>query len=233
MKKRITVYCILLFIISTLAFCAGGERALTKHPEFINIEQKWGDKLGTHYLVNLTGNRILEFDQIDSRTGGGKYAGLRRIGEFEVRGSVIYKKTKVSWKNTYGKHVRFQDLSQLLGIKIETMVDCINNYDEILNLVKQLAREQYLLGYEKSIKLKDNNCFYDDRIINEFSHHFTCTEDRIGLIRVISIYNYIQWVWDGIQEEELKQCKNWVNEFGENWENNVPYDKIRKSLGLE
>ena len=237
MKKNIIfICCLTLFLFVTISMCFAETRAeklLNKHPEFVSIEQRWGDKLGTHYLVNLTENRILEFDQIDSRNGGGKYAGLRKIGEFEVRGYVIYKKTKVSWKDTYGSHARFQDLTQLLGVKIETMVDCINNYDKILNLVKMLARDQYLLGYEESIKLKNKDCFYDDKIISEFSHHFNFTEDRIALIRVVSIYDYIQWIWDGIQEDELKLCKDWVIEFGVGWENNIPYDKIRKSLGLE
>ncbi len=91
------------------------EKALQVHPEFLNIEKEWVDKLGMHYVINLTGNRVLEFAEIDSRNGGGKYAQLRRINEFEVRGTVKYlndSSDEVHWKDRYGTNARFRDLSQ-------------------------------------------------------------------------------------------------------------------------
>lgn len=99
MKKNIILICCLtLFLFTTQSMCIAfglkGEKALKNHPEFVNIEEEWGTKLGNHYIVNLTDNRILKFDQINSGNGGGEYAGLRRIGEFEVRGFVTFSKDK-------------------------------------------------------------------------------------------------------------------------------------------
>ena len=99
MKKNIILICCLtIFSFATQSMCFAfglkGEKALKNHPEFVSIEEEWGTKLGTHYIVNLTDNRMLEFDQINSGNGGGEYAGLRRIGEFEVRGFVTFSKDK-------------------------------------------------------------------------------------------------------------------------------------------
>ena len=191
-----------------------GDKALYAHPEFINIEESWGEKLGNHYIVNLTENRILEFAQIDSRNGGGKYAGLRRIGEFEVRGFVTFPKDKsieTHWKEQYGQHARFSDISQGMGIKIETMVDVINHYDEIIDFFKMIAIEQY------------NTNKYVFRVDSE---------DRKAFIWVHQINGYYWYHWHGVKEDEFVG----ENFYGsENWREKLNADlpKIRKSLGLE
>lgn len=196
------------------AFGLKGEKALKNHPEFVSIEEEWGEKLGTHYIVNLTENRILEFAQIDSRNGGGKYAGLRRIGEFEVRGFVSFPKDKsieTHWKEQYGPHARFRDISQGMGVKIETMVDVIDHYDEIIDFFKMIAIEQY------------NTNKYVFRVDSE---------DRKAFIWVHQINGYYWYHWHGVKEDEFVG----ENFYGsENWREKVNNDlpKIRKSLGLE
>ncbi len=198
------------------------EKALQVHPEFLNIEKEWVDKLGMHYVINLTGNRVLEFAEIDSRNGGGKYAQLRRINEFEVRGTVKYlndSSDEVHWKDRYGTNARFRDLSQGMGIKIETMVDVINHYDEVLSFIKMIANGQYV---------SDNYVYRVD------------SEDRKATIWVAYINGYPDGLWHGIKEDEIPFNEDWgewwcVSEYGENWREKVNNDlpKIRKSLGLE
>ncbi len=192
------------------------EKVLFNHPEFIDIEQKWYDKLGTHYLVNLTENRILEFDQIDSRNGGGKYACLKRIGEFEVRGSVQYinkkgETVRGDTKESWSAYARFRDISQGMGITIETMVDVINHYDEILTFFKIIANEQY------------NTKKYVYRVDSE---------DRKAFIWVHQVNGYYWYHWHGVKEDEFVG-ENFYE--SENWREKVNNDlpKIRKSLGLE
>lgn len=188
-----------------------GRKALYNHPDFISTEKEWGDKLGQHLVVNLTDNRILEFEQIDTRVGGGKYAGLKGIGEFKLSSYVEFNGESY-WKDTYGSHVRFQDLSQLLGIKIETMIDCIDNYDKILELVKKLAREQYLTSPDVSLRLYRERASRHKDIIKEFPNHFVLSENRIACIYVLAMYD-------------------WIAQY--EWDEKIPADKLRKSLGLE
>ena len=193
-----------------------GDKALYAHPEFINIEEFWGTKLGTHYLVNLTENRILEFDQIDSRNGGGEYACLKRIGEFEVRGFVQYinkngEIVRGNTKESWSAYARFRDITQGMGVKIETMVDVINHYDEIIDFFKMIAIEQY------------NTNKYVFRVDSE---------DRKAFIWVHQINGYYWYHWHGVKEDEFVG----ENFYGsENWREKVNNDlpKIRKSLGLE
>ncbi|MDD6486722.1 MAG: hypothetical protein PUF61_07255 [Spirochaetales bacterium] len=219
MKKNIIfICCLTLFLFATqsisVAFGLKGEKALKNHPEFVSIEEEWGEKLGTHYIVNLTENRILEFAQINSGNGGGKYAGLRRIGEFEVRGFVTFPKDKsieTHWKEQYGPHARFRDISQGMGVKIETMVDVIDHYDEIIDFFKMIAIEQY------------NTNKYVFRVDSE---------DRKAFIWVHQINGYYWYHWHGVKEDEFVG----ENFYGsENWREKVNNDlpKIRKSLGLE
>ena len=69
-RKLILIFCLTIFLFITLSICVAfglkGEKALKNHPEFVSIEDEWGEKLGTYYLVNLTEDRTLEFFQIDS-----------------------------------------------------------------------------------------------------------------------------------------------------------------------
>ncbi|MBQ4495926.1 MAG: hypothetical protein II973_00300, partial [Spirochaetaceae bacterium] len=72
-KKFILICCLMLFLFATQSMFFAetrSEKLLKKNPEFVGIGEKWGEKLGNHYIVNLTGNRILEFAEIDSRNGG-------------------------------------------------------------------------------------------------------------------------------------------------------------------
>ena len=198
------------------------EKALQAHPEFLNIEKEWVDKLGMHYVINLTGNRVLEFAEIDSRNGGGKYAQLRRINEFEVRGTVKYPKDsniENHWKDCYGHNARFSDLTKGMGIKIETMIDVINHYDEVLAFIKKIANEQYSSG--------------------DYAYHVD-TEDRKATIWIAYVNGYPEGLWHGVKDDEIPFNEDWgewwcVSEYGENWREKLNTDlpKIRKSLGLE
>ena len=213
-KKIILISYLTLFLFATQSMFFAETRAeklLKKNPEFVGIGDKWGEKLRQHLTVNLTENRILEFSQIDTRNGGGKYAGLEGIGEFKLSSYVEFKNESY-WKDTYGSHVRFQDLSQLLGIKIETMIDCIDNYDKILELVKKLAREQYLTSPDVSLRLYRERASRHKDIIKEFPNHFVLSENRIACIYVLAMYD-------------------WIAQY--EWDEKIPADKLRKSLGLE
>lgn len=225
-KKFILISCLTLFLFATQSMFFAETRAeklLKKNPEFVGIGEKWGEKLGNHYIVNLTGNRILEFAEIDSRNGGGKYACLSRIDEFELRGFVKYPKdscTKEHWKDCYSSYARLQDLSYAIGIKIETMVDVINHYDEILTFIKMIANEQYS---------SDDYIYHVD------------SENRKATIWVDKIHGYYNGLWHGVKEGELPfNGEDWgeslcVRCYGENWREKLNADlpKIRKSLGLE
>ena len=230
MKKTIILICCLtLFLFVTLSMCVAfglkGEKALKNHPEFVSIEEEWGTKLGTHYIVNLTDNRMLEFDQINSGNGGGEYACLERIGEFELRENVRYIDEKGQpfrgdWKDAYGSYARFSDLSQEMGIKIETMTDVINHYDEILDFVKKIANEQY--------------------ISNDYVYRLD-SGDRKAAIWVSDIHGYSYVLWHGVKEDEVPPYNEYFGPgvydimYGENWREKLNADlpKIRKSLGLE
>ena len=231
LKVLITLSVLIIFPYSCITalgkidWTTEGDKALYAHPEFINIEEFWGTKLGTHYLVNLTENRILEFDQIDSRNGGGEYACLKRIGEFEVRGFVQYinKKGEIvrgNTKESWSAYARFRDISQGMGVKIETMVDVIDHYDEIISFFKMIANEQY--------------------ISDDYAYHVD-TEERKAIIWVEKIHGYYSGLWQGVNEGELPfNGEEWgeslcVRCYGENWREKLNADlpKIRKSLGLE
>lgn len=222
--KRVVLVCWLFVIGSAcFAFVLKGEKDLINHPEFVSIEQEWGDKLGEHYLVLLTDNRILEFDQINMRNGGGKYACLTRIGEFTLLGSVKYPEdtsSETHWKDRYGQYARFRDISQAMGIKIETMVDAISNYDEILAFVRKIAQKQY-----------DSNDYV----------YRVDSEKRKASIWVWKIYDYSFELWHGVKEGEVPPYNEYFGSdifnvlYGENWREKLDEDlpKIRKSLGLE
>lgn len=227
MKKNIILICCLtLFLFATVSICYAFDfkavKDLKKHPDFVSIEQAWFDKLGGHFLVKLKENRILEFSQINLVNGGGKYAQLRRINEFEVRGSVNYPKdssTEEHWKDCYGSDARFRDLSKGMGIKIGTMVDVINHYDEVLAFIKMIGNEQYISG--------------------GYAYHVD-TEDRKATIYVAYLNGYPDGLWHGIKEDEIPFNEDWgewwcVSEYGENWREKLNADlpKIRKALGLE
>lgn len=232
MKSKLQKIIILSLIILTLPSTSvvvlakiplEGYKALKNHPEFVNIEKEGGEKLGGYLIVNFTENRSVEFSQIDYRSGGGKYACLRRIGEFELRGSVNYPKDTNRYthsKECYGSYARFCDLSQAMGVKIETMVDVIDHYDEILAFVKMIATEQY--------------------ISDDYVYHVD-TEDRKATIWVWKIHGYSFELWHGVKEGELPPYNEYFGPeifevlYGENWREKLNADlpKIRKSLGLE
>ncbi len=232
MRKNI---CFLVsFVMVMQCFALGsleGRDAMKNHPEVISYESR-AQEHGEYHEVTLTGGRKIEFDTINGHSGGGFYAAVTKIGEYTLYDSAFYLTKTKKWKNAGGSGAFFIDLSQILGIKIETMIDVIDNYDKILELAKFLALEQFKAGYYESTKLTDNRRF-DLQTINEFPLNYVISENRKAVIYVSSIYEYPRWVWDGIQEDELKHCDSFNYRFGDGWENNVPYDKIRKSLGLE
>ena len=208
------------------------EKALQAHPEVISYEVR-GQKHGGYYEVILTDERIIEFDTILADSGGGFYASVSKIGEFWLMDSCDYrKKENQPWEHCSVYGIYFIDLSRMLGIKIETMVDCRNNYDKILELIRFLAQEQYKTGYQESVKLQHGRGLHDSKTRNLFPFHFVFSENRKAVVNVLAIHEYPQWVWDGIQDDEIQWC---VNRYGENWREKLNNDlpKIRKSLGLE
>ena len=234
MQKKIS--CVLLLLIFVFITCSAEsklERKLKNNPEFVSMELLWSDKHGKHYKVILTNNRILEFDRINPRTGGGKDARLWRIGEYDIWGVTCYK-SEDKWRyNTYGS-VCIKDLKNIVPIKTETILDVVDNYDEIFEAIKKLAKDQFLAGYNESIKLQEDIILVDDEYMkNKFPQHILLENNRKAIICVTSIYGYPQWVWDGIQENEVEYSKGLNYKLGEDWLNNIPYDEIRKSLGLE
>ncbi len=228
LKKIIILSLIVLTLPSTCVVVLAkaplkGYEALKNHPEFVNIEEEGGEKLGGYLIVNLTENRSIEFSQIGYRSGGGKYACLRRIGEFELRGEVEYPNDTSRYthsKECYGSYARFRDLSQAIGLKIETMTDVIDHYDEILDFVKKIANEQY--------------------ISNDYVYRLD-SGDRKAAIWVSDIHGYSYVLWHGVKEDEVPPYNEYFGPgvyeamYGENWREKLNADlpKIRKSLGLE
>lgn len=234
MQKKIScVLLLLLFVFITCSAESKLERKLKNNPEFVSMELLWSGKHGKHYKVILTNNRILEFDRINPRTGGGKDARLWRIGEYDIWGVTCYK-SEDKWRyNTYGS-VCIKDLKNIVPIKTETILDVVDNYDEIFEAIKKLAKDQFLAGYNESIKLQEDIILVDDEYMkNKFPQHILLENNRKAIICVTSIYGYPQWVWDGIQENEVEYSKGLNYKLGEDWLNNIPYDEIRKSLDLE
>ncbi|MBO4729188.1 MAG: hypothetical protein J5631_12250, partial [Spirochaetaceae bacterium] len=129
------------------------------------------------------------------------------------------------WKYYYGSYARLQDLSQAIGIKIETMVDVINHYDEILAFIKMIANKQY-----------DSEQYSSD----DYIYHVD-SENRKATIWVDKIHGYYNGLWHGVKEGELPfNGEDWgeslcVRCYGENWREKLNADlpKIRKALGLE
>lgn len=216
-----------------------GYDALLNHPDFVNIEYATLNEhnRGMYYIVNLTDGRKIEFNYIDSNTGsgGGTFAGVGSIGEYSFANISAYKYDESQdWEKIYGKHYKsnptyidsnsqewrmifgvsvasFANLSMLLGIKIETMTDAIDNYDKIIQLAQILAREQYF-GNFKEIKNKGafSNIF-DTELQEKFPHCFINSENRKGFVYVIFLEGH------GIKE----------------WDEKIPEDRLKKYLGLE
>ena len=110
-----------------------------------------------------------------------------------------------------GLVISFYNLSKLLGIKIETMTDAINNYDKIVQLAQILAREQYFGNFKE---IKDRDAFsniFDAELQEKFPHCFINSENRKGFVYVIFLEGH------GIKE----------------WDEKIPADKLKKYLGLE
>ncbi len=233
--KKVLICLILLSATVTACFAKGNgenllecEKALKAHPYVIDF--KCYNSI--IYEVTLTNGRTITFDEINIY-GGGFYASVSTIGEFWLMDSCDYrKKENQPWEHCSVYGIYFIDLSRMLGIKIETMVDCINNYDKILELIRFLAQEQYKTGYQESVKLQHGRGLHDSKTRNLFPFHFVFSENRKAVVNVLAIHEYPQWVWDGIQDDEIQWC---VNRYGENWREKLNTDlpKIRKSLGLE
>ena len=240
MKNQIIIVIfrfILFLLINSICYAKGkfeGREAMENHPEVISYELR-GQKHGAYYKVTLTGNRIIEFSNILSDSGSGFYAAISKLGEYWFLDSCRYRKSaKQEWKICGTDGIYFTDLSQILDTKIETMVDCIDNYNKIYELAKFLANEQYKAGCKESANLQDHRCLFDSRIKDVFPFHFALSENREAVVTVLAIYEYPQWFWDGVQEDEMNDRTAKI-QWGENWVEKVNADlpKIRKSLGLE
>lgn len=239
-KKFILFLFIHLFLLMSVPFFGFGsgeivckdEEAVKNHPDFVKFTSR-GQDYGNHYTVILTDNGTIEFENTDSQTGGGFYAAVYKIGEYQFYGhTAYYDEKKRTWKNCGRSGAYFIDLSQMLGVKIETMADCIDNYDKIYELAKLLAQEQYKAGYDESVKLQKKNCLLDSKIQNEFPYHFALSENRKSVVYILAMYEIPQWLWNGVKDNDISWCKT---SFGENWQEKLDEDlpKIRKSLGLE
>ena len=186
MKKLVFICCSMLFSIACFALGNGEnlcecEKALKAHPCVIDF--KCYNSI--IYEVTLTNNRIITFDEINI-SGGGFYACVNNIGEYHLNGLAMYRKNRKKKWETCSRGGYFIDLSQILGIKIESMIDCIDNYDKILELAKFLAYEQFKAGYNESAKLSDNRCF-DLQTMNNFPFHYALSENRKAVVNVLSI----------------------------------------------
>lgn len=211
MKIKLFIYCLIFtFIFSVSCFSLGSrevvfeaEELLKRHPDFVSIEGAWINEIGEDYKINLTEGRTIEFQCIDLRTGGGEYAGIASIGEFNLTSQVEYKE-KLSWKDTYGYHVRFNDLSQLLGTKIETMTDCIDNYDKIYELAKKLAIEQFEIGWDSMPEIWYQ---WDTPLVKQFSGYIF-TENRKAKIITSAIYDCGQAYWEekALEDEKFRKA---------------------------
>lgn len=249
MKKRnliILIICICLVSVvfsKTWAFgkkeyhIDAGHEALINHPDFVSIEYANPNEhdRGMYYIVNLTNGRKIEFNYIDTNTGGGIFGGVGSIGEYSFANISAYKYDESQdWEKIYGKHYKsnptyidsnsqewrmifgfsvasFANLSTLLGIKIETMTDAIDNYDKIIQFAQTLAREQYLGDFNKISDIMDLNILFDTELQEKFPHSFVNSENRKGVVFVISIEDKARWDWD----------------------EKIPEDRLKKYLGLE
>lgn len=215
------------------------EKALKAHPEFVEIEEYWGDEYGTHIKIDLFNGKSLTFEGIDMRSGGGKNAGLSTINEFTLGGyAKVRKDESTPWKNCYGMYASFEALQTLLDVKIETMLDCIDNYDKIFELVQTIAQDQYFSEDRTKGRfgfLTDDNPETLD-LYKKFPHNFVITKNRRLSVFVLYIYDYQSNLWEyGIQESDLERADYYKMRYGENWREKLNADlpKIRESLGLE
>ncbi len=252
MKKRnliILIVCIcLVSVVFSKAWAFGkkeyhieaGHEALINHPEFVSIEYINTNEhdMGVYYIVNLTDGRKIEFNYIDTNTGGGIFGGVEAIGNYRFFGVSAYKNDNPQyWEDFFGKYykhygnyasffdsysqewrqmynglvISFYNLSMLLGIKIETMTDAINNYDKIVQLAQILAREQYLTKIKEIPHHGNFDVLFDTEVQNRLPQHFVNSENRKGFVYVVMIENYGDWEWD----------------------EKIPADKLKKYLGLE
>ena len=252
MKKQnliiLIVFICLVSVVFSKAWAFGkkeyhidaGHEALINHPEFVSIEYINTNEhdMGVYYIVNLTDGRKIEFNYIDTNTGGGIFGGVEAIGNYRFFGVSAYKNDNPQyWEEFFGKYykhygnyasffdsysqewrqmynglvISFYNLSMLLGIKIETMTDAIDNYDKIIQLAQTLAREQYFGNFKE---IKDRDAFsniFDAELQEKFPHCFINSENRKGFVYVVMIENYGN---------------------GE-WNEKIPEDRLKKYLGLE
>lgn len=207
---------------------------LCTHPDFLNIKKYYiyEHGRGLHLEIELTNDRSIGFSYIES-SGGGTFAGVSSIGVYDFLNSSVYRyDNSQKWEKIYGKHssytyidsnsqewrsmlsgyvASFANLSMLLGIKIETMIDAIDNYDKIIELAQTLAREQYLGNFKGIPNHGDFSNIFDTELQKKLPHSFANSENRKGVVYVLTIENKTMNVWD----EE------------------IPEDRLKKYLGLE
>lgn len=177
--------------------------------------------------VKLKDGKSITFTCVDKH-GGGKYCCVEKIGEFYVDSRILIKNRQAA-----SAGINFIDLSNILDTEIKSIKDAIDNYQAILDFVSVLARDQYCSGVNESKKLNSYSYFNDLDFIKNFHNHFYITEDRKTVMFVMAVSGFPLWVWDGIQEDEVKYCGIFNDRFGEGWEHKNPENIVRKSLGLE
>ena len=236
MKKNIILICCLtLFLFATVSICYAFDfkavKDLKKHPEFVSIESSTlRENLFINYEydidVKLKNGKSISFACIDKH-GGGKYCCVSKIGDFSVDSRILVNNRQIP-----AAGINFIDLSNILKKEISSITDAIDNYDDILKFILNLAKKQYFLGAMESSWLDSYSCINNQKIIKKFPSNFSFKGNRKAVIFVETIKNYPQWVWDGIQDDEIQWC---VNRYGENWREKLNNDlpKIRKSLGIE
>ena len=206
-------------------------KLLESHPDFESFEfSLFRENLFINYEydidVKLKNRKTISFACVDKH-GGGKYCCVSKIGEFSVDSRILVKNRQIP-----AAGINFIDLSHVIKKEINSINDAINNYDDILEFVSNLAKEQYFLGVIESSWLDSYSWINNQEIIKKFPKHFSFKGNRQVVMFVETIKGYPQWVWDGIQDDEIKHCKVFYSHFGEGWEHKHPENEIKKILGL-
>lgn len=234
-KNKILFAFLILYLVAFNLYAFGTkeiEKILESHPDFVSIES-WilRENLFVDYSydidVKLKDGKSITFTCVDKH-GGGKYCCVGKIGEFSVDSRILIKNRQAA-----SAGINFIDLSNILDTEIKSIKDAIDNYQAILDFVSVLARDQYCSGVNESKKLNSYSYFNDLDFIKNFHNHFYITEARKTVMFVMTVSGFPLWVWDGIQEDEVKYCGIFNDRFGEGWEHKNPENIVRKSLGLE
>ena len=106
-----------------------GHEALINHPEFVSIEYINTNEhdMGVYYIVNLTDGRKIEFNYIDTNTGGGIFGGVESIGNYRFTGVSAYKMTI----RNIGKNFSANTIS-IMAIMLLSLTVILKNGDKCI-----------------------------------------------------------------------------------------------------